>query len=298
MGFTVLHFGSGAAFFTGFALVAIGTFLAVTLRRWWSRVMADLLVLGGLVMAALSSTPLPAGAWAALLLVLMAAVAVAHRTTTSAKVRYGALVVALGCWAAAVAWEWSYHGMPDVPQAPAKRLYVVGDSISAGIGREGGRIWPKIIAEQQVGSGLQIVDLSRGGATLASALDTLQRQELRDGMVLLEIGGNDLLGGAPAERFEQDLDRLLKHVTGRGRVVVMLELPLPPFRAGIGRAQRRLAERYGVVLVPKRYFATVFAGAGATLDGLHLSATGQERMARIVWGLIGRSLVPPGQRSR
>lgn len=66
----------------------------------------------------------------------------------------------------------------------------------------------------------------------------------------------------------------------------MFELPLPPFCNEFGRVQRRLAAKHGVTLIPKRVFATVLAGEEATLDSIHLSRAGHERMAEVVWGLI------------
>jgi lysophospholipase L1-like esterase len=49
-----------------------------------------------------------------------------------------------------------------------------------------------------------------------------------------------------------------------------------------GRIQRGLAAKYGVWLIPKRFFAEVIGGANATSDGLHLSNEGTRRMAALV----------------
>jgi acyl-CoA thioesterase-1 len=45
------------------------------------------------------------------------------------------------------------------------------------------------------------------------------------------------------------------------------------------RAQRELAEKYGVRLVPRRRFAAVLSGSESTADGLHLSNFGHRKMA-------------------
>ena len=68
----------------------------------------------------------------------------------------------------------------------------------------------------------------------------------------------------------------------------MLELPLPPLYNRFGAVQRRLARRFGVVLVPKRYFANVLAGDESTLDGLHLSHIGHAKMSRMIWSTVMR----------
>jgi acyl-CoA thioesterase-1 len=67
---------------------------------------------------------------------------------------------------------------------------------------------------------------------------------------------------------------------------VMLELPLPPTFNRFGEIQRRLARRHNVVLIPKRYFASVLVGEEATLDGLHLSPSGHRKMAEMVWQMV------------
>ena len=78
---------------------------------------------------------------------------------------------------------------------------------------------------------------------------------LGDGVVLLEIGGNDVLGSTSARDYERDLDKLLGLLTAPNRQIIMFELPLPPFYNEFGRAQRHVAEKYRVLLlIPKRIF--------------------------------------------
>ena len=55
-------------------------------------------------------------------------------------------------------------------------------------------------------------------------------------MIVVEIGGNDILGGTPAKQFERDLDQLLSVLAVQeNRQVLMFELPLPPFYNAYGR---------------------------------------------------------------
>jgi acyl-CoA thioesterase-1 len=90
--------------------------------------------------------------------------------------------------------------------------------------------------------------------------------------VILEIEGNDLLGGTSIPKFREDLEKMLTLVCGPHRRVVMIELPLPPFYNRYGMVQRALANSHGVTLIPKRYLAQVITTPGATVDGLHPSA--------------------------
>jgi lysophospholipase L1-like esterase len=72
----------------------------------------------------------------------------------------------------------------------------------------------------------------------------------------------------------------------------MFELPLLPQRIAYGQIQRRLAEKYGVWLIPKRFFVRVISGKDATSDGLHLTALGAQRMASLVAQVLSPVLKP------
>jgi acyl-CoA thioesterase-1 len=113
-----------------------------------------------------------------------------------------------------------------------------------------------------------------------------------DRVVLIEIGGNDLLAGLPSSEFGRSLEAILSIVATPGRTVVMFELPLLPNVIQYGQIQRRLAANYGVWLIPKRYFVGVISGANATSDGLHLSETGTRRMAVRVARVLSAVLRP------
>jgi len=115
--------------------------------------------------------------------------------------------------------------------------------------------------------------------------------------VLIEIGGNDLLGSTSLADFDRDLDQLLALATADGRRVVMFELPLPPGSNGWGQVQRRLANQHGVALIPKRRFASILLSGDLTLDSIHLSQAGHEQMARLVEEVLGLDDAAADQRS-
>jgi lysophospholipase L1-like esterase len=137
-----------------------------------------------------------------------------------------------------------------------------------------------------------VIDLSFGGATVNSASSQIQQISRSNAIVFIEIGGNDLFERTPYNLFEEGLSQILKKATKSGRLAVMLELPLRPQDIQYGRIQRRLAKKYGVVLVPKHFFARIFATKGATVDLVHLSPVGHRLMAERVWNLLKDSLGP------
>src|ERR1700691_5950849 len=76
-----------------------------------------------------------------------------------------------------------------------------------------------------------------------------------DHLVLIEIGGNDLLMGVSSDEYGEALDALLSKVAAPNRTVLMSELPLLPNKIAYGQIQRSLSAKSRVALIAKRYFA-------------------------------------------
>ena len=153
--------------------------------------------------------------------------------------------------------------------------------MTAGVGgNETSETWPTLLARQHQ---LEVQDISHIGETAASALQRVKSHQLTASVIVVEIGGNDVLGSTSSSQFEKDLDALLLYLAKEDRQVVMFELPLPPFFHEYGRVQRQLAAKYNVKLVPKRIFLSVIAGDESTLDTIHLSQSGHQIMADCVW---------------
>jgi len=278
------HFVSGNAYFSGGVLIAaaaLGSLLPGVLLGVACRVGA----LIGMALVLLSATPQPAllyAVWTAALLVWFVLHALRRSRAPAARRWVSCGVALLSC--GAMLAEVPHRLAPQVPGGGYRSLYVIGDSISSGLGTEDGPVWPEILQARLPRA--EVVNVARPGATLSGALDQADGIEGGEALVVLEIGGNDLLAGARAQGFASGLEALLDRVCGPGRTVLMCELPLPPFRTGCGRAQRRLAGEYGVITIPRHLFAGVLAGRGNTVDGIHLSRRGHQRMAEMMASLL------------
>jgi acyl-CoA thioesterase-1 len=282
MNWVLYLFGSGDVFFLGAVLLFASLAAFIASRRRWSQLAASLLAIVGCLFIALSATPLPY--WLYLVAGVTTALWLAAERATAGLLfarrkllRWAVAVI----WGGAVAIELPYQFTAVAPAGGHAPLYIVGDSVAAGMSHREQGTWPRLLARE-----LEVVDLSRVGATAASALRQANHLPPEGGVVLLEIGGNDLLGSTSSAKFAEDLDHLLSRVCAPGRPVLMFELPLPPFRNEYGRAQRRLAARHDVRLIPKRVFISVLTADGATLDGVHLSPSGHELMADVVLRLL------------
>ncbi len=282
-----LHVVSGSAVFTSIALTSLALLLSLGKGGAWRRGLMRLLFISGLLLALISSTAMPfALQLASLLLPFSLLVA----TLFEAAPKKLLIVLRAGVFASCLlvaAFELWSRRIPEVPAKGFALAYVVGDSVSAGIGFKGETTWPELVERR---SGVKMVNLSRGGGTVGSALSQAKTISAPDALVFLEIGGNDMLGQTPLPKYKEDLDRLLSALEGRGRVLAMLELPWAPFHSSFCRAQREIAAKHGAILIPRRVFAWVLGGPEATVDGIHLSNAGHERMAEAFLSICGRAL--------
>jgi acyl-CoA thioesterase-1 len=229
---------------------------------------------------------LPGGLWSIWLWTSLPALAAVHFATAHLRARLVCCGIIGLLPLIAMPVECTHQRIPTIPAAQASTLYIVGDSITAGVGRDDGPLWPDVFRT----NGVRVIDYSRPGATIGSATRVIAGEQFGAGIVLLEIGGNDMFGQVSAERFAADLETLIRRVKGPGRIIVMMELPLLPGNAEIGQVQRRLAGEHDAILIPKKVFAAALTGEDATIDGLHLSAAGHQRMGQSLWQILGPSL--------
>ncbi len=281
----VIYFvGSGLAFFVGVAAILAG--LAISLRAV-GRAAAharDLVVMLGGLFVVISAAPLEW--WVYAVAAALTGVWLPlewYRNILPSRVLGASRLAVLLVWLLALALEIPFHVTPALPLLNKPTLFLVGDSVSAGILESEKGTWPRLFAKQH---DVDMRDFSKAGATVESARKQAEKIGNGSGIVLLEIGGNDLLGTTSAEQFEEQLDLLLGDVCREDRLVVMLGLPLPPFANRFGRIQRQLARKYDVILIPQRVFAGIITAPGATVDGIHLTPVGHQRMADTMWTLI------------
>lgn len=278
MNWLVYHIASGQAFFTGVALILF----SVGISYWKGAIgprLSGAALLFGIAAIVFSSSSIGYGYYGLMVAALVAWLG----SSLWPKAKHYAAATLCVLLVGAVALAVPYHRLPRAERTSARRLAVIGDSVTAGVGDKS-VTWPKLLSAEH---GVEVQDISHVGDTAGSALKRLQKEPIDAPVVLVQIGGNDVLGTTSAGQFASDLDALLGAVQAKDRQVFMFELPLPPLYHEFNRAQRTLARKHGVRLIPKRVFLDVIAPKEATLDTIHLSAAGHEQMAASVWRVVG-----------
>jgi acyl-CoA thioesterase-1 len=278
----VLQLANGNLFFVGLVMIVAAFFL----RLWFEgRILGLFLRIGyiaGIVFVIFSATPLSIWLYclwfglcvAAALVVFSKKLSFQRKMLVSFTISLCSLVMCLV--------ELPYHLSPTIKASPKQLLFVVGDSISAGISAKD-RAWPDVLADI---SHFKVINLAKPAATVETAMNQIAGIVGSNSLVLVEIGGNDLLGHTDSKTFYIQLDQLLGKLAAENSQIVVFELPLFPFCNAFGKAQRNLARKYNVILIPKHYLTDVFGLKGGTVDGLHLSQKGHDALANSINSLL------------
>jgi acyl-CoA thioesterase I len=289
----VLFFASGESLYVGASALLILIAGSPYLKACWILRCRNIAAWISLAMIALASPPFPWMVWAVFVGIFLWWLIGSSRAVTgwvfASRPAIGASLVLL--LLAMSVHELIRRRPPTITGTACDHLVVIGDSISSGIGLRA-TAWPVVMQQM---TGIPVTNLALPGAGTSEAVAMARKIVPGDCVVLVEIGGNDLLSGVSSNEFEKSLDAVLARTSAPGRTVVMFELPLLPNKMEYGQIQRRLSAKFGVGLIPKRFFANVLSGSNATSDGLHLSDVGAHRMASLVAKELSTVLKSPSQ---
>jgi len=121
--------------------------------------------------------------------------------------------------------EFLHRRFPTIRGEKSDHVVVVGDSISAGLGAGTSR-WPDLLHEL---TGTAVTNLSKPGATTMDGPAMIARLVQEDHLVLIELGGNDLISGERSEDFERSLGEVLARLASPRRTIVNVRVA--PFAA-------------------------------------------------------------------
>ena len=161
----IFHIASGESFFSGAVFILAAVFLAACTQRSWIKLVRTIMAWLGLLLVAASATPLPGPFYAAGITVTLVWLVLDRRQPA----RFARVVVPLGgaviaIWCAGILLEARYHRIPDVPAMGDGPVYVVGDSLAAGMGTEAAT-WPRLLGRHH-----SVRDVSLAGATASTAV--------------------------------------------------------------------------------------------------------------------------------
>jgi acyl-CoA thioesterase I len=280
------HVISGDAFYSALLIVLLSALATILVNSWKIRIVAAPAMILGCCLLVATAVPMYQAIyyiWWISATVWFVALWLPIWMEKN-LVRYAGIVLAVVCLLS-MALELPFRVMPDISPQPLGPVYVLGDSLSAGVGSEDvEKLWPEIFAER---TGVKVRNYSKPGAQIKDAINRCSQISGSKPLVIVEIGGNDLLQKLSLSDFRGQLFHLLSELQGRQAKIIMFELPLLPGYSDYGAAQRNLAATFEVIMIPRRVLTEAIWGGGGTLDGLHMSQDGHHYFCRQMLKIFG-----------
>lgn len=177
----------------------------------------------------------------------------------------------------------------------ARKILVVGDSLSAGYGLAANEGWVALLNARlrEQGYGYDVVNASITGDTTRGGLARLPGALTRHdpALVVIELGGNDGLRGIPIKELRANLTDMITMAREAGAKVLLVSMRIPP-NYGLEYA-RAFDESFATVARGFEIPVTPFLLAGVALedglmqaDGIHPNARAQPVMLENIWPAV------------
>ena len=171
--------------------------------------------------------------------------------------------------------------------APGSRVLALGDSLTAGNGVTPDEAWPALLAAR---SGWVVINGGLSGDTSAGALQRLPAllEEQTPALVLVTLGGNDMLRRLPQDQTIANLVRILELVKASGAKSVLLATPKPTVAGAafhsLSAAEfyRQVAKEQKVALIEDA-FANVLSDPQLKVDQLHPNVAGHALLSNEIF---------------
>lgn len=169
-------------------------------------------------------------------------------------------------------------------------VLAVGDSLTFGTGAPADAAYPVRLAAL---TGWNIVNAGVPADTSAQARERLPKllAEHAPKLVLLSIGGNDLLRQLPEADTRMNIAAMLEEIRASGAQAVLIAVPRPAVMAALLRSlddhplYAELAEAHRAPLFASGW-AKVLSDPALKADHIHANAAGYERLARDLHGFL------------
>lgn len=167
----------------------------------------------------------------------------------------------------------------------ANNILVFGDSLSAGYGIAIEKSWVNLLQQEllRTQSGFSVVNASISGETTTGGRQRITKalKQHRPAIVIVELGANDGLRGAPIKDVEANLSYIIEQSQRSGAKVLLVGMKLPPNYGGTYITQfhnvyPRLANKYRILLLP--FLLEGVAADQFQADNLHPVATAQQHL--------------------
>ena len=163
-------------------------------------------------------------------------------------------------------------------------IIFIGDSITAGQGAGAGEDFPSLIGKTL---NVPIVNAGVSGNTTHDALLRINEDVIskNPSIVVVELGGNDLLERVDIKVTTRNLDLILSKIKPTGVKIVILGVKFLVFNKKYETDWQSLAKKYDAIYVPD-ILEGVITDQSLKFDDLHPNAKGYQKIAEKLTSII------------
>jgi len=173
------------------------------------------------------------------------------------------------------------------PLASSDVIVAFGDSLTYGTGASEHESYPAVLAQMTgrkvIGAGVPGEVTARGLARLPQVLD-----EHRPRLVIVCLGGNDLLRKVPQADIKSNLRRIIQLIRDQGAAVVLIGVPQPALLSSAPEFYEDLAREFKIPYDGKTVKSVLFS-ADLKSDPIHPNAKGYRVIAETVAALLKKA---------
>jgi acyl-CoA thioesterase-1 len=177
---------------------------------------------------------------------------------------------------------------PPLPRlGPDDVVLAFGDSLTYGTGAGPEEAYPKVLGQL---IGRKVVGAGVPGETTADGLERLPEvlEEVKPRLMLLCMGGNDMLRKANFAGIEANLRAMVQLAKARGVGVVLIGVPTPELFGGPPEFYDRIAKEFSLPL-EKKILNDILFDRGLKSDLIHPNAAGYRRLAEALAELLHKA---------
>lgn len=177
------------------------------------------------------------------------------------------------------------NNTPPLPSVGAGDVILAfGDSLTYGTGAAAEESYPQVLAQL---IGREVVGAGVPGETTIGGLARLPEllEELRPKIMLLCLGGNDMLRKIDPAVTERNLRAMIDMAKSRGVAVVLIGVPRPGLFSGNAPVYETLAGEYGLPF-EDAILKDILYDNEYKSDPIHPNAKGYRKMAEAIAGLL------------
>ncbi len=168
--------------------------------------------------------------------------------------------------------NWDIHYAPKKPGL----VVLLGDSIGQEYGVEKDQAYPALLRKQM---DIDLINASRSGNRTEDALKRLREDVLAldPAVVIVEMGGNDLLKRVSREETENNIRKIVERVHAKKAAVVLVGID-GPLGVGLDGLYKELARELGTGYV-KNIMRGILGNSDLMVDQIHPNAEGHKMIA-------------------